>query len=72
MGNFLYQSHFLSLKTNNITPENKNMMMIEAQNPKLVLVKGIFGMFCPKMLAISVGGMKITETMVKILMILFC
>jgi len=40
--------------------------MIEAQKPKLVRVNGMFGIFCPNMLATSVGGMKITETMVKI------
>jgi len=45
---------------------------MDDQKPKLVLVKGMSGIFCPKMLATNVGGMKITETMVKILMILFC
>jgi uncharacterized protein YjgD (DUF1641 family) len=34
-------------------------------------MKGMPGKFWPKMLATSVGGMKITETMVNILMILF-
>jgi hypothetical protein len=32
--NFLYQSHFLSLKTRRMMPENKNMTMMDHQKPK--------------------------------------
>jgi len=55
-----------------MSPEKANISAIEIQNPLGLEVNGISGMFWPKMLAINVGGIKMTETMVKIFMILFC
>ena len=52
--------------------DDRDIMAMENANPYFHLKASMNSKFIPYILAINVGGMKITEATVKILMILFC
>lgn len=68
------QNHnkFFFLKKSSTTIDAISMIPIESQNPYGLSAIGIILKFIPKILAIQVGGIKRTLTIVNILMILFC